>query len=140
MVKKQKMGRPPAKNAMVHTAVVLPVELLDRLKCDAGASGRGLSAEIRERLQRTCKEEDAETDRLVAAVKTLSEFLERDLGTKWYGHAYALAAFKAGVEALLARYLPEGDERVRPGSTDGKPDDPPDVVGRTHARRIEIPD
>jgi hypothetical protein len=38
---------------MVHTAVVLPSELIDQLKKDADASGQGLSAEIRQRLQST---------------------------------------------------------------------------------------
>jgi hypothetical protein len=123
---------------MAHTAVVLPPELLDRLKRDARGSGRGLSAEIRERLQRSYQGEDPETNRFVAAVKTLSDFLERDLSVQWHGHAYALAAFKAGIAELLARYLPAGDERVRPGWEEGDPVDPPDVVGRTHARRIEM--
>jgi hypothetical protein len=126
---------------MVHTAAVLPPELVERLKRDAEASGRGLSGEIRERLQRTYQAEDAEdpeTDRFVAAVKTLSGFLERDLGTKWHGHDYALAAFRAGITALLARYVLAGDERLRPGYVEGDPDDPPDVVGRTHARRVKF--
>ena len=35
---------------MVHTAVVLPPELVARLKTDAEASDQGLSAEIRQRL------------------------------------------------------------------------------------------
>jgi hypothetical protein len=63
--------------------------------------------------------------------------LARDLGTEWYEHSYALAAFKAGVVALLSRYVLEGDEKVRP---DGEGDDPPEVVGRTYARLIEIAD
>ena len=47
-----------------------------------------------------------------------------------------MAAFKAGVADLLARYRPEGDERVRPDTQ--VVGDPPDAVGRTHARRIGI--
>jgi hypothetical protein len=123
---------------MMHTAVVLPPDLIERLKKDAKASGRGLSGEIRERLQRTYQAEDPETNRFLRAVTTLGNYLERDLGIKWHLDAYALAAFKAGIATLLTRYLTDGNERVRPGWEEGDPDDPPDVVGRTHARRIEM--
>jgi hypothetical protein len=47
-----------------------------------------------------------------------------------------MAAFKAGVADFLARYQPEGDERVPPDAQ--VIGDPPDVVGRTHARLIGI--
>ena len=40
--------------------------------------------------------------------------LYEDLGAEWHEHAYALAAFKAGLLALLAQYKPEGDASVRP--------------------------
>ena len=67
---------------MIHTAVVLPPDLVERLKIDAHAHNRGLSAEIWERLRRTYREaaEDAETTRLLAAVRKLSNMLARDLG------------------------------------------------------------
>src|SRR5262249_41212539 len=130
---------------MVHTAVVLPRGLLDDLKRDAAAHNRGVSAEIREQLElydRTRQRRasfDVETRQLLNAINLLSEFLARDMGAKWYQHPYALAAFKAGVEALLARYHPDGDERIRPDTHGaGKPDDSPEIVGRTHARRIQI--
>jgi hypothetical protein len=128
---------------MVHTAIVLPRDLLERLRRDAEASNRRLSAVIRERLQLhyLFPEElkDPETNNLLSAIKVLSEILARDMGTQWHQHPYALAAFKAGVEAFLARYHPKGDEKVRPDTTSaGEPDDPPDIVGRTHARLIGI--
>jgi hypothetical protein len=134
---KKKSGRPRAENPMVHTAVVLPPELVARLKTDAEASGQGLSAEIRQRLQSTYLSQGlpAETNRLLAAIRKLADMLARDLGTEWYGHSYALAAFKAGVLALLSRYELEGNEKLRP---DGEGDDPPEAVGRTYARLIEI--
>ena len=144
MKKRVKRGRPPTDNPMVHTAVALPRDMIDRLKSDAIASRHSLSAEIRQQLQLNylleTDPEDLETRSLLSAIKHLSEFLARDLGTKWHQHPYALAAFKGGLAALLGRYQPEGDERVRPGAMPGDPDDPPDVVGRTHARRIVIPD
>ena len=122
---------------MRHTAVVLPLDLFERLQRDAESSGRGLSGEIRERLQRRA---DSETERFLAAVRKLSELVERDLGTGWHGDAYALAAFRAGIAALLTRYVLQGDERVRPGWAAGDPDDPPDTVGRTLARQVEFED
>jgi hypothetical protein len=137
------MGRPRSENPMVHTAVVLPRDLLETLRSDAAASDQGISAVIRQVLQlhylARPDPEDFETSNLLSAIKHLSEFLARDMGAKWHQHPYALAAFKAGVQAFLARYHPEGDARVRPDSQGtGEPDDPPDVVGRTHARRIGV--
>jgi hypothetical protein len=48
-----------------------------------------------------------------------------------------LAAFKAGLEEFLSRYLLEGDEKIHP---DGERDDPPEAIGRTYARLIELDD
>jgi hypothetical protein len=126
---------------MVHTAVVLPGDLLERLRADAKASDKGLSTEIRERLKLTYvlggERIDPETDDLLAAIALLARNLARDLGKKWHQHPYALAAFKAGVAEFLSRYqLGEG---VRPDTGfSGEPNDPPEVVGRTHARLIAI--
>jgi hypothetical protein len=132
------MGRPLSQNPMVHTAVVLPADLISKLRADAEAEGRGLSAEIRQRLGATYQllRGDPETGNLLNAIKHLAYFLARDLGKEWHQHPYAMAAFKAGVADLLSRYQPEGDERVRPETQ--VVGDPPDVVGRTHARRIRI--
>jgi hypothetical protein len=125
---------------MVHTAVVLPPDLIAQLKASAKQSGQGLSAEIRLRLRMTYLMElsrgDSETGSLLHAIKHLSDFLARDLGKRWHQHPYAMAAFKAGVADLLSRHQPEGDQRVRPDTQ--VVGDPPDVVGRTHARRIRI--
>jgi hypothetical protein len=137
LTKKAKKGRPRSENPMVHTAVVLPADLISQLKADAGASDQGLSAEIRQRLLSTYLSQGRETNRFLTAVRKLADMLARDLGTEWYEHSYALATFKAGVLALLSRYVLEGDEKVRP---DGEGDDPPEVVGRTYARLIEIAD
>jgi hypothetical protein len=140
LTKKKKVGRPRSEKPMVHTAVVLPPDLIAQLKTDAKKSGQGMSAEIRERLRATYLMElsrgDPETGNLLNAIKHLSDFLARDLGKRWHQHPYAMAAFKAGVAALLARYQPKGDETLRPDTK--LIGDPPDVVGRTHARLIGI--
>jgi hypothetical protein len=143
LIKKAKMGRPRSENPMVHTAVVLPTDLIARLRVDAEASGQGLSAEIRDRLGATYLKQgspsDRETEDFLEGVRKLADVVARDQGTSWYADAYALASFKAGVAELLSRYLPAGDESVRPDSEGSSaPDDPPDVVGRTYARLIEI--
>ena len=137
MAKKRKTGRPLSAKKMRHTAVVLPLDLFERLQRDAASSGRGLSGEIRECLRRRA---DRQTEQLITAVKKLGELIERDMGTAWYGHPYALAAFGAGINSLLARYILEGDARVHPGWVAGDPHDPPDTVGRTLARQIEFED
>ena len=140
MKKKKKIGRPRSESPLVHTAVALPPDLIARLKSDGAANGQGLSAEIRARLQMTYLMQgsayDAETNNLLSAVRHLSDFLARDLGKRWHEHPYAMAAFKAGLANLLARYHREGDESVHPDPQ--VLGDPPDVVGRTHARRIGI--
>lgn len=51
LIKRVKRGRPRSENPMVHTAVVLPRALLEQLRKDAEISGRGLSTEIRHKLQ-----------------------------------------------------------------------------------------
>lgn len=128
---------------MVHTAIVLPRYLHERLKNDAEALRRGVSTEIRERLMGTQvihdfgPPRDPETGDLVDSINVLADNLADDLGKKWHQHPYALAAFKAGVATFLAQYQPEGDESARPDTqVAGEPDDPPDIVGRTHARLI----
>ena len=70
---------------MVHTAVVLPRDLLERLKTDGERSERGLSTEIRRRLVATYGEvpRDAETTDLVEFIQMLADSLGRDVG-KWH--------------------------------------------------------
>ena len=148
MIEHRKRGRPRSENPLVHTAVALPRDMLERLKREAKAADRGLSTEIRLRLERP--ERDVETLRLLDAIARLADYVADDLGKKWYEHAYALAAFRAGVMALLAYYLPEGDEKVPPETTrydkHGDPDlwgafeadDSPETVGRTYARLVML--
>ena|SRR5258708_4832089 len=141
--RKRGRGRPRSDNPMMHTAVVLPRELLERLKKDAELSDKGLSTEIRQRLQLTYDLEslprDPETADFVDAIKSLADNLAGDLGESWHQNRYALKAFKAGVAAFLDQYQPEGDETTRPDTrVVGERNDPPDVVGRTHARLIWV--
>lgn len=95
-------GRPPSENPMVHTAVVLPRGLLDRLRKDAERSALGLSTEIRQRLVATYERAsgDAQTTTLIEFIKLLAESITCDLG-KWHENENAKAAFIAGVFEFL---------------------------------------
>ena len=81
---------------MVHTAVVLPRDLLKRLKADGERSDRGLSAEIRQRLLVTydsaAPPRDPQLTELIEYIETLADNLARDLGKKWHQSKYARAA------------------------------------------------
>lgn len=140
LTNQRKIGRPRAENPMVRTAVVLPPQMLERLRSEAEASDQGVSAEIRRRLQMTYDQEglpsDAQTTDLIKSIKKLADNLARDLGVQWYKHEFALKAFKAGIAVFLGQYDAEGD--ARPDTPFfGHPDDAPhDVVGQTHARLI----
>jgi hypothetical protein len=131
---------------MVHTAVVLPPDLLERLRKDGDAAGHGLSGEVRTRLQITylladLKHEDLMTGGLLHAIRHLAGKIERDVKKKWHEHAYAHAAFRAGVLDFLARQKPPGEANKRPDAASQAPDnDPPEVVGRTLARLFAISD
>jgi hypothetical protein len=130
---KRKKGRPRSEKPMVHTAVVLPRDLLERMKIDAERSERGLSSEIRHRLLLTYDldgpPDDSETGDLVAFIKELAISLARDLGKKWHESKYAHAAFQFGVNTFLRERAPESDEGVQKFGD-------PNVVGGTHARLI----
>jgi hypothetical protein len=136
-IKQGKRGRPPSENPMIHTAIVLPRDLLKQMKSDAEQSGRGLSGEIRHRLQSTYEKEklprDPETTEFVELVRRLAASLAADLGKQWHERNYGVAAFNSGVAAFLTHYQRQGDEAIRdiPGHNDN-----PEIVGRTHARLI----
>jgi hypothetical protein len=137
--KQGKIGRPRSESPMVHTAIALPRDLLDRLKADAAASGEGLSTAIRRRLQvvDSLRRRSAETQDLIWMTEGLADSLAHDVGAEWHEHAYAMAAFKAGLLALLAQYKPQGDASVRPTvGAFGEPNDPPEIVGRMHANKV----
>jgi hypothetical protein len=138
LINKRKLGRPAVENRMVHTAVVLPTDVLERLKRDAATSDRGVSAVIRERLQTSFDREgpDPQTNDLVECIKDLADSYARDVGVAWTTHEFGRSAMKAGIAVFLAEYDAEGDT-VPDTPFTGYPDDaPPDVVGQTHARLI----
>jgi hypothetical protein len=126
---------------MVHTAVVLPRDLLEGLKKAAEGDGRGLSTEIRARLQHSANflnglQIDPVTGDLLNSIRLLGETLESDMGAKWHRDRDVLAAFKAGVMAFLGQYPLQAYESAGPENRGAGEPDAPEVVGRTLARRI----
>jgi hypothetical protein len=109
--KSPRRGRPRSENPMVHTAVVLPRNLLEWLKADGERSARGLSTEIRQRLVATYGEglRDPEMTELVKFIQMLGDSLGRDVG-KWHENETAKAAFIAG---LLEFLRPEPVDRFQ---------------------------
>jgi hypothetical protein len=92
---------------MFQTAVRLDREMHDRLK----AGERGLSDEIRWRVQRTLDEDDtydAPTRELGAAVMALALEVQRETGCSWHNHAGAHRLLRRAILTKLARLKPEG--------------------------------
>jgi hypothetical protein len=132
VVKKKKRT---SDKAMVHTAVVLPPEMLAALREQGALHGRAMSQEIRERLAGSLFEEmrDAKTRQLAAEIVQLASEVLHDFKTHWHAEPRAHKAFLAAVADQIGSYEP-------PPTTSGSPDindlsDPPDVIGRALARR-----
>jgi hypothetical protein len=113
---------------MVHTAVVLPRDLLERMRADADQAQRGLSAEIRQRLQRSYELEGLPPG-FVGFTAQLAIRLDRDLTEKWRQSRYGLQIFGAGLMQIIRELTVQGDEGV-PNHGNAV------VVGETHARII----
>ena len=131
MVKKKKRT---SDKAMVHTAVVLPPEMLAALREQGALHGRTMSQEIRERLAGSLFEEtrDEKTRQLAAEIVQLASEVLHDFKTHWHAEPRAHKAFLAAVADQIGSYEPP------PTPTSGSPDDqsdPPDVIGRALARR-----
>jgi hypothetical protein len=123
---------------MRHTGVVLPQKLLARLTTEGAKSGRGVSGEIRHRLQASYDLDglNQPTRQLIEDTKGLAESLALDIGRQWHEHEFVRKALKAGFAVFLEEYDPEA-KRGPDVVFGGHPDDAPhDVVGRTHARLI----
>lgn len=136
--KRMKKGRPPSAETMAHTGVVLPNDLLQRLKGNGASSGRGLSGEIRHRLQIAYEQEarDPETRYLVECTEHFADSLERDLNVPWHQTEFGRSAMKAGLLVLLREY-DTGSDKAPAAPWSGYPDDaPPEVVAETHMRLV----
>jgi hypothetical protein len=117
------------RGALVQTGLRLEAEILDRLR----SGGRGLSDEIRERLERTFKEDaiDPVTRELRGGLLTIAARLRADYGAEWHASWYAHQAFTAAIKQRLAGYEPP---EPPPSAAVADLFEPPDTVGRLRER------
>jgi hypothetical protein len=122
----------------VHTAVVLPREMLDQLRASGRERGRGVSEEIRERLAGSLLEDaaDQKTRTLVAEMSQLAEEVRLDFGTPWHADMNAHAALVAAMDDQLASHKPKEVSAAVPALFGpANINDPPEVIGRALARK-----
>lgn len=103
----------PKRERGVHTAVVLPAEMLELLR----KSERGVSEEIRRRLALTFKDDEAdpETRKLCAAIENFAVLVRLQTRHDWHRHAAANRVLRYMITARLARLKPSGEESFEPG-------------------------
>jgi hypothetical protein len=116
----------------VHTAVVLSAEVRDKLK----QSERGLSEEIRERIERTLKydELDPVTRELVEGLINIAALLRIDFGAEWHRWPRAYEAFATAAAQRLAGYALPPDIVADTTSEMLTENDLPETVGRMRER------
>jgi hypothetical protein len=116
----------------VHTAVVLSPEVRDKLK----QSERGLSEEIRERIERTFKydEVDPVTRELVEGLINIAALLRIDFGAEWHRWPRAYEAFATAAAQRLAGYALPQDIVADTTSEMLTENDLPETVGRMRER------
>jgi Arc-like DNA binding domain len=119
----------------IHTAVVLPREMLDQLRESGRERGRGVSEEIRNRLGGSLLDDklDQTTRLFTGEILELAGWVRRHVGTEWYADVYAHEVFSHAVAARLARHKPTATSAAAASGTTTPPDDPA-VVGRVIER------
>jgi hypothetical protein len=120
-----------ARQARVQTGLRLDGEVIDRLR----HSERGLSDEIRDRLERTFKEDaiDAVTRELRDGLTNIAANLALDFGAQWHASPRAHEAFAAAIAQRVAAYAPPPRDGVGASDLFG-PADPPETIGRLRER------
>jgi hypothetical protein len=115
----QKQRRRRTKPAMVHTAVVLPPEMIEQLK----QSERGLSEEIRHRLTVSLDADkyDYRTRKLADDVMELSRQIAEQANHQWFNHPEVHAALVGAMQQYLEDHAPrlEGVPPEIPGFKTG---------------------
>src|SRR5262249_28424025 len=108
------VGRPKQMMESETVQVRMPGLLADALRAaDAQRdSPQGLSAEVRERLERTYYEDlqgDAQTRQLMNAILNLASLVKLQTGHDWHSHAGANRVMRHAITARLARLKPDGE-------------------------------
>lgn len=128
------MPREKSADVRVHTGVRLDAKILERLS----AGDRGVSDQIRERLERTFAEDDldATTRELREFIASIASVLRADFGCEWHEYPRVHQAFSAAVAQRIAAYKPPARE-LPVAASDllyFGPDDAPETIGRMRER------
>jgi MoxR-like ATPase len=112
-----------------QTGLRLEAEILDRLR----SADHSLSDEIRDRLQRTFKEDaiDPVTQELRDGLLNLAATTRQDAGAEWHQSPYAFQQFTAALMQRLAEYRPAGEPDSQAVA---ELFEPPEIVGRLRER------
>jgi hypothetical protein len=119
----------------------VPRELHERLKTAAEKNNRGITAEVRERLEASLApravNSDPKTQELLDAIANVA----RTIGSfykPWHESPYSLAVVRSAVATLLTALGPKGEPVFEPEPEDWASilfdtNDPPETVGRALA-------
>jgi hypothetical protein len=121
-----------ARLSSVQIGVRLDPAVADRLR----GGPRGLSDEIRERLERTFKYDDVDpvTRELVEGLINIAALLRVDYRAEWHTWPRAYEAFSAAVAQRLVGYAPPPGVMTDAASEMLGANDSPDTVGRMRER------
>jgi hypothetical protein len=124
------MAQADPARSLVHIGVRVDPSIADRLR----ASNRGLSDEIRERLERTFKydEIDPVTRELIEGLTNIAALLSVDFKGEWHAWPGAYEAFKSAVVQRLSAYAPGPGMVVDPECEINE--DETEMTGRTRER------
>jgi hypothetical protein len=117
------------KRALVQTGLRLESKTIDRLR----HGDRGLSDEIRDRIERTFKEDqiDPVTREFRDGLINIAELLRLDFGAEWHNSTRAHQAFAAALVQRLAAYAPPPDQ---PSAAVEALFDQPETIGQLRER------
>jgi hypothetical protein len=120
------VGERRKREALVQTGLRLEADILDQLR----SGGRSLSDEIRDRLDRTFKEDaiDPVTRELREGLVHIAAKLREDYGTEWHASSRAREAFSAAIVQRLQGY----GYFAKKGAAEElfEPNGPPEIIGR----------
>lgn len=95
----------PRGSQQKQIGVALPDEVRARVEAAATKAGHSIAEEIRQRLERTFRDDaiDPKTRQLMLAILLLADFVEFQTGHNWFSHPAATSIMKLAIDARLAR-------------------------------------
>lgn len=128
------MPRKKGTSPRVHTGIRLDAKIVERLS----VGERGISDQIRERLEQTFAEDDLDgvTRELRDGLVNIAARVRADFGCEWHMMPRAHQAFAAALTQRVAGYAPP--PREAPAAASDLmffgPDDEPETIGRMRER------